>query len=261
MNHNLEKKVYFIGAGPGDPDLLTRKAVRILRKAEVVLYDNLVSAKILRFCKKKVELVFVGKQFGKDSWKQKDINSKIIELSHKYNTIVRLKGGDSSVYGRLGEEIETLLENDLPFEIIPGITSASAALAELGLPFTHREFASEILFLSGNRKENTENTSFKNLRVEGKTIIIYMGLNAIDKIKSELLDAKNPPDLPILIIENASNPKQRILQTTLKSISEVVKEQKINSPALLVLGGVVYFYKQIQSTEVQFKLTELICMR
>ncbi|EQA35934.1 uroporphyrinogen-III C-methyltransferase [Leptospira inadai serovar Lyme str. 10] len=239
-------KIFLVGAGPGDPELLTVKAIRILRKAQVVLYDDLVSPKVLHICRKNTELIYVGKRLGQHSCAQDEINAKIADAARHYAVVVRLKGGDPSIFGRVGEEYAYLISRGFECEIVAGITTGSAIAAHLGFPLTHRDYAGEIVFLSGHRKEGQNSTGFRNLICKDKTIIVYMGLNSLGTIVDQLLDGGNSESTPVAIIENATLPSERIVIGNLDSILEKVESEKIQSPALIVVGEVVRFYLEMK---------------
>ncbi|TGL97836.1 uroporphyrinogen-III C-methyltransferase [Leptospira barantonii] len=248
MNPNTEYgKVYLVGAGPGDPELLTRKAVKVLRKAEAVLYDDLVSSKILRMCRKKTELIYVGKRLGQHSCQQIDLNQKIADAALRFGNVVRLKGGDPSVFGRVGEEYEFLLNLGIECEIVAGITTASGAAASLGFPLTHREYSKEILYISGHGKNGKNSHSFKNLSCEGKTLVVYMGLNSLKEIVDDLIESGNPESLPVGIVENATLAHQRMITGNLENIVQVAEVNEVRSPALLIIGDIVDYYHKMDS--------------
>ncbi|RHX82129.1 uroporphyrinogen-III C-methyltransferase [Leptospira yasudae] len=240
-------KVYLVGAGPGDPELLTRKAVKILRMAEVVLYDDLVSSKILKLCRKKTELIYVGKRLGQHSCQQIDLNQKIADAALQYKTVIRLKGGDPSIFGRVGEEVEFLLNLGIECEIVAGITTASGAVASLGFPLTHREYSKEILYVTGHGKNGKNSQSFKNLSCEGKTLVVYMGLNSLKEIVDDLVESGNPESLPVGIVENATLAHQRIVTGNLGNIRVVAEKSEVSSPALLIIGDIIDYYLKMDS--------------
>ncbi|MCW7487729.1 uroporphyrinogen-III C-methyltransferase [Leptospira meyeri] len=247
LNKRTNKgKVYLVGAGPGDPDLLTVKALKTLRKADIVFYDDLVSPRILGVCRKKIQMVYVGKRLGIHSCLQDEINTKLIQAANEYKTVVRLKGGDPSIFGRVGEEYSSLISTGISCEIIAGITTASGVASSLGFPLTHRDYAREILFLSGHKKDGVNSDSFKNLNCVGKTIIVYMGLNSIDLIVSELLDAGNSRETHIAVIQNATLNTERVFTGNLDSIQSIILENQVKSPAILVIGEIVRFYREME---------------
>lgn len=246
MASNQRGKVYLVGAGPGDPELLTIKALKILRKADIVFYDDLVSPRILGVCRKRIQMVYVGKRLGIHSCLQNEINDKLIEASLNHNTIVRLKGGDPSIFGRVGEEYASLLQEGIPCEIIAGITTASGVASSLGFPLTHRDYAREILFLSGHKKDGVNSDAFQNLNCVDKTIVIYMGLNSLPLIASELITAGNAKTTKIAVIQNATLVTERVFTGDLETIETIVLENEVKSPAILVIGEIVRFYEEMK---------------
>ncbi|TGM42390.1 uroporphyrinogen-III C-methyltransferase [Leptospira biflexa] len=239
-------KVYLVGAGPGDPELLTMKALKILRKADIVFYDDLVSPRILGVCRKRIQMVYVGKRSGIHSCLQDEINHKLIQATHEFNTIVRLKGGDPSIFGRVGEEYASLLQDGIQCEIVAGITTASGVASSLGFPLTHRDYAREILFLSGHKKDGVNSDSFQNLNCIGKTIIIYMGLNSLGLIVSELLNSGNHKETRIAVIQNATLDSERVFTGNLETMESIVAENNVKSPAIIVVGEIVRFYEEMK---------------
>ncbi|BDA78669.1 hypothetical protein LPTSP3_g15990 [Leptospira kobayashii] len=251
-NTNKAGTVYLVGAGPGDPELLTVKALKILRKADIVFYDDLVSPRILGVCRKKAELVYVGKRLGQHSCLQEDINSRLFQAATEHKIVARLKGGDPSVFGRVGEEYSSLLANGIQCEIIAGITTASGVASSLGFPLTHRDYAREILFLSGHKKDGANTDSFRNLNCVGKTLVVYMGLNSLDTIVSELLESGNSETTKIAIIQNATLSSERVFTGNLENIQTIVEENQVRSPALLVIGEIVGFYSEMEKLKNSF---------
>ncbi|EQA46591.1 uroporphyrinogen-III C-methyltransferase [Leptospira broomii serovar Hurstbridge str. 5399] len=251
-------KIFLVGAGPGDPELLTVKAIKILRKAQVVLYDDLVSPKVLHVCRKNTELIYVGKRLGLHSCVQDEINEKIVEAALRYDVVVRLKGGDPSIFGRVGEEYAYLISRGFECEIVAGITTGSAIAAHLGFPLTHRDYAGEIVFMSGHRKEGQNSTGFRNLLCKDKTTIVYMGLNSLGTIVDQLLDAGNSKSTPVAIIENATLQSERIVTGDLGTILEKVESEGIQSPALIVIGDVVRFYLEMKELKERNLLKPII---
>ncbi|XDD45828.1 uroporphyrinogen-III C-methyltransferase [Leptospira sp. WS39.C2] len=240
-------KVYLVGAGPGDPELLTVKALKILRKANIVFYDDLVSPRILGVCRKSIQMVYVGKRLGVHSCLQDQINDKLLQAAKEHNTIVRLKGGDPSIFGRVGEEYASLLHEGIECEIIAGITTASGVASSLGFPLTHRDYAREILFLSGHKKDGVNAEGFKNLNCIGKTIIIYMGLNSLGLIVSELMNSGNDKDTKIAVIQNATLETERVFTGNLENIEWIVEKNQVKSPAIMVVGEIVRFYEEMKN--------------
>jgi len=231
-------KVYIVGAGPGDFELLTLKALRVLREADVILYDELVGEDVKSFLKTlDAELVDVGKRIGKHKKKQEEINELMVKLAKEGKTVVRLKGGDPFVFGRGGEEAEYLAENGIPFEVIPGITSAVAVPAYAGIPITHRKFDPAVVFITG--REAKERLNWKALAELNATIVILMGVTNLERNIKNLIENGKDPKTPVAIIEKGCTKEQRVLVSTLENIVEVAKKENIRPPAIVVVGDVV----------------------
>ena len=229
-------KVSFVGAGPGDPDLLTTKARRLLHEAEVVLTDQLVSGEVLELTRREATLINVGKKgFGK-SWKQDDINALLLEHARKGANIVRLKAGDPSVFGRLDEELDVLDEAEIEWEVVPGITAASSAAASIGSSLTRRGRNSSLQFLTGHDVDGYAEQDWSNLSKPGATAAIYMGLKAASFIRGRLLMHGARADTPLTIISNASRINQQVITTTLVKLPEAIKEADLTAPVVLLLG-------------------------
>ena len=229
-------RVVLVGAGPGDPELLTLRAVRLLGEADVVLYDRLIDLRVLSFCTKDCLLVPVGKNPFCRTGLQNEINTLLVEYARKFPLVVRLKGGDPSVYGRANEEIEFLARQGIACEIVPGVTAACASAAELGISLTDRDIASSVVFLTGHRKAGTP---FQGMNVQGRTCVVYMGVSEAGNIVQAFLDAGNDPDLPAAIVASASYPSAQVFTGSLGNVQRIIDENEIVSPAALVLGEVV----------------------
>ncbi len=232
--------VYLVGAGPGDPDLLTLKAVEILKKADVVLYDYLSNEKILKHAPD-AELIYVGKKAGQHYKKQDEINQILIDKAKNNDLVVRLKGGDPFVFGRGGEEMLALLEEGIPFEIIPGVTAAIGVPTTIGLPVTHRGVATSLTIVTGH-EDPTKNEQQVKWDFKADTIVILMGVGKLEDNTRELMKHKDP-NTPVCVIESGTLPEQRIITGTLENIHKKV----IKPPALIVIGHVVDIYKKARS--------------
>ena len=231
--------VSLIGAGPGDPELLTLKAFHRLQQAEVLLYDNLVSPEILAWVPSTVERLFVGKMPGNHTLSQDEIGPLMLEKVRSGRRVVRLKGGDPFVFGRGGEEMEVLLAAGIGVEIVPGITAALGAAAAFGFPLTHREHAQSCLFVTGHLKDHSVDLNWPALAQPRQTLAIYMGMTGIDTISRELQAHGLPGDTPAVLVFKATWPEQQLHHATLATLPQVVREQSIKSPTLLVIGSVV----------------------
>ncbi len=232
--------VYLVGAGPGDPDLLTVKAYRLLQEADVVVYDRLVSKEILDLIPAGTGRIFVGKASGNHHMSQSDINELLANLACRARKVVRLKGGDPLVFGRGSEEAEHLIRHGVRFEIVPGITAASACTAYAGIPLTHRGLANSVRFVAGHcRADQPLDLDWRSLADPATTLVIYMGLANINEIQAQLIRAGLAPHTPAALIENGSTVRQRRVLTELGQLKQAVKEHRIVSPALVVIGRVV----------------------
>lgn len=240
-------KVYLIGAGPGDPDLLTLKAVKAIQESDVILYDHLINPETLRHCKDTARLHFVGKSKGDHTLSQEEINELIVELSGQYGVVSRLKGGDPLIFGRGGEEYEFILSHGIPCEIIPGITAAMGAGASLGLPLTHRNYSSEVVLITGHKKKDDDYSSFRGLNLKNRTYVIYMVITALKDITAELLHRPENAGIPVAIIEKATRKNQRLITGTVENIAEVVAREEVQPPAIMIVGEVVNFVAEIEA--------------
>ncbi|HEX59926.1 MAG TPA: uroporphyrinogen-III C-methyltransferase [Methanomicrobia archaeon] len=246
MDDGKVGKVYIVGAGPGDPGLLTLKAKTLLETADVVLYDRLVSDEILNIVPKTAKLVCVGKASGGDEkTPQHEINRLMMEEACKGKKVVRLKGGDPFNFGRGGEEAEFLARNGVPFEVVPGVSSAIAVPALAGIPLTHREYSSALLILTGHSaaEHEDEKRKYEELwRHAAKldcTLVILMGVKSLERNVALLLEGGKSPETPVAIIERGATPQQRVIVGTLRNIVEVTREKNVKPPAVVVVGSVV----------------------
>lgn len=228
-------KVYLVGAGPGDPELITIKGLKILKQADVVIYDRLVSKELLKECRSDAELIYVGKGLGEAELQDK-INSTLVEKAKEGKLVVRLKGGDPYVFGRGEEECVFVMEQGIPCEVIPGISSAIGVPAYAGIPVTSRWFSSGFTVISGTRAGD-KIIDFDYIPKKG-TIVILMGINKIDELQEILVKVRGP-DSPVAIIQNGTLPSQRVVVTTLGKLKEAVRSENISSPAVIVVGEVV----------------------
>ncbi len=234
-------KVFLVGAGPGDPELITIKGLKVLEKADVILYDRLVNKEILKFAPDTAKIISVGKDYGKQREIQNKIYDLIIEYYNKGMEIIRLKGGDPFIFGRGAEEIEFLIKNKIDYEIIPGISSALSIPIQFNIPLTHRKYASSIGIVTGHEDstKKKKRVNFELLAKAVDTLVILMGLRNLSNIVKSLLMGGLPEKTPIAIIEQGFFPKQKILTATLETILSKVKKQGINPPALIIIGNVV----------------------
>ena len=232
-------EVYLIGAGPGDPDLMTFKAARLLQSADVVLYDRLVSPLIVDLARRDAERIYVGKKRAEHAVAQTDINQLLLELAQQGKRVVRLKGGDPFIFGRGGEEIELLARNNIPFQVVPGITAASGAACYAGIPLTHRDYAQSVRFVAGYLKGDKVEHDWSKLQSTTETLVFYMGLIGLPVICEQLQAHGRSADTPVALVERGTLPDQRVLLGTLSTMVDVVQREKPTAPTLIIVGDVV----------------------
>ncbi|MFC5577424.1 siroheme synthase CysG [Lysobacter niabensis] len=231
--------VVLVGAGPGDPGLLTLRALRVLNEADVILHDRLVSAEVLALARRDAEFIEVGKQVGGDhDATQARIHRLLVEHARAGKRVVRLKGGDSFIFGRGGEELEALHEHGIAFEVVPGITAAIACGAYAGIPLTHREHAQSVRFITGHTRDGDDALDWAALAQERQTIAFYMGVSGLERIRDQLVAHGRAASTPFAIIENGTRPEQRVVLGTLADLPELVRSHSVGAPALLVIGEV-----------------------
>jgi len=240
-------KVYLVGAGPGDSKLITLRAVELLKNADVVLYDRLVSKKIISLIPKTAEKIYVGRAVGDDTTHQNTTNDLMVKYAKSKKNIVRLKGGDPIIFGRGGEEAEFLKEHNVKYEIVPGITSGIGSATYAGIPLTHRKYASSVVFVTGHEdpEKRKEAVKWKRLAKSVDTIVIMMGLSRIDLICKELIAGGMDKETPVAVIQNGTTPKQKTVVGTLSNIAKIVKSNKIPPPTNIIIGKVVDLSKTI----------------
>lgn len=233
-------KVYIVGAGPGDEDLLTIKALKCIQKADVILYDRLVNKEILKHAKEECDLIYCGKLPNYHTMKQETINHFLIKYGKSDKVVTRLKGGDPFIFGRGGEEAAALANHNIPFEIVPGITSGVAAAAYAGIPVTHRDLSASVAFVTGHRRADVdEDTKWESLAKGIDTLAIYMGVNNLPYIKEQLVKFGKDPSTPVAVIHWGTTEIQRTVTGTLDSIFDLVKQEQIENPSMIIIGEVV----------------------
>lgn len=232
-------EVYLVGGGPGDPDLLTFKALRLMQQADVILYDRLVSEGVMELVRRDAELIYVGKERNNHSVPQDGINQLLVDLAKQGRRVCRLKGGDPFIFGRGGEEIETLAENGIPFQVVPGITAASGCSTYSGIPLTHRDYSQSCRFVTGHLKDGSMNLPWNELAVEQQTIVFYMALKGAQHLSDKLIEHGLRGDMPVALIEKGTTPDHKVWTTTLAELPNVVATQPIKAPTLIIVGEVV----------------------
>jgi uroporphyrin-III C-methyltransferase / precorrin-2 dehydrogenase / sirohydrochlorin ferrochelatase len=232
-------EVYLVGAGPGNPDLLTFAALRLMQQADVVLYDNLVSPEILERCRRDAERVYVGKQRANHTMRQEEINALLVKLAREGKRVLRLKGGDPYVFGRGGEEIETLAASGVRFQVVPGVTAACGVAAYAGIPLTHRDYAQSCVLVTGHLKDGTMNLDWHGLARPRQTVVVYMGLLGLQKLCDALIEHGMPADMPAAVVQQATMPQQRVVTGTLADLPRRVEAAGLRPPTLVIVGDVV----------------------
>ena len=239
-------EVYLVGAGPGDPELLTLKALRLMQQADVVIYDRLVSPAIMELCRRDATKIYVGKARSNHAVPQEGINALLVEYASKGQRVCRLKGGDPFIFGRGGEEIQELFAAGVPFQVVPGITAASGCSAYAGIPLTHRDYAQSVRFLTGHLKEGSPELPWDELVYQNQTLVLYMGLVGLEKICEKLIEHGQRPDMPVALISKGTTPEQKVVVGTLADIASKVEENHIQAPTLTIIGDVVSLREQLQ---------------
>ncbi len=248
-------KVYFVGAGPGDVDLITVKGVKALEQADCIIYDRLVNKELLQYGRTGVELIYCGKAPRQHTLSQEEINQLLVEKARRGKKVVRLKGGDPALFGRVGEEAAYCAQYGIPFEIIPGVTSGVAAPAYAGIPLTHRSFSSSVAFVTGHKQKNGAGPAVRwdQLATGVDTLVIYMGISQLELICQELIQHGRPAATPVALIRWGTLAKQKTLVGTLESIAAQAEQARFEAPAIIVVGEVVRLRDSLAWFEEQFK--------
>ncbi|MCG8669629.1 MAG: siroheme synthase CysG, partial [Pseudomonadales bacterium] len=241
----VKGEVYLVGAGPGDPDLLTFRALRLMQQADVVLYDRLVSPQILDLVRRDAKRIYVGKRRDDHAVPQDQINQYLVDLALEGHRVCRLKGGDPFIFGRGGEEIDKLADHGIDFQVVPGITAASGCASYSGIPLTHRDFSQSVRFVTGHLKEGAPDLEWDILAKERQTLVFYMGLVGLQKICEQLIAHGMNAETSVALIQQGTTENQRVFTGNLQTIADVVAANDVKAPTLIVVGDVVQLHDKL----------------
>ena len=246
LRNKKSGEVFLVGAGPGDPELLTLRALHLIQKADICIYDNLVSKEILELVRRDAHMIYAGKLRNNHTIEQKEINKLLVKYAKKGLRVLRLKGGDPFVFGRGGEEISELMAKNIKFQVIPGITAATGVSAYAGIPLTHRDYSQSCIFITGHEKNGVLNINWDNLTHENQTIVIYMGLNSLPIIAQNLIDSGMRKDMPIALVQEGTTDNQKVVVSTISKVNSKILKTDIQSPVIIIIGEVIKLRKSIK---------------
>ena len=239
-------EVYLVGAGPGDPDLLTFRALRLMQRADVVLYDRLVGEDILSLMRRDAERIYVGKLPQQHTMQQEDISQLLVDLALQGKRVLRLKGGDPFIFGRGGEEIEKLAEHDIPFQVVPGVTAAAGCSSYSGIPLTHRDHAQSCMFVTAHGKDGVLGLDWEVLIRPQQTVAVYMGLSTLKHLAPEIIARGVSPDMPAAIVDNGTRENQRVVVGTISTLVDLAEAADLKGPSIIIIGTVVTLHEKLQ---------------
>lgn len=238
-------EVYLVGAGPGNPDLLTFRALRLMQQAEIVLYDRLVAPEIVNLARKDAEYIYVGKKRDQHALHQSEINQLLVDFARQGKRVLRLKGGDPFIFGRGGEEIELLATENIPFQVVPGITAASGCSGFAGIPLTHRDYAHSCIFTTGHLKDGHIDLNWNALVQPKQTVVVYMGISGLTVLCQALIDHKMPPTMPAALVQQGTMPRQRVFISELQDLPNLAERHDIQPPTMIIIGEVVKLHQKL----------------
>lgn len=238
-------EVFLVGGGPGDPDLLTFRALRLMQQCDVCVYDKLVSPEVMELVRRDAELIFVGKSRDQHTMPQEEINELLAKLALQGKRVLRLKGGDPFIFGRGGEEIETLMQHGVPFQVVPGITAANGVSSYAGIPLTHRDYAQACLFITGHLKDGTVDLDWTAMARPKQTVVIYMGLVGLNQICEKLIEHGVPATMPAAVVQQGTTQRQKVVSATLQDLAEKVEAAQLKPPSLIIVGEVVQLREKL----------------
>lgn len=242
-------QVCLVGAGPGDPELLTLRALRLIQNADIIVYDRLVFPSILDYARRDAELIYVGKKSAHHSVPQDQINQILVDLAKRGKMVVRLKGGDPFIFGRGGEEVEELISEGVSFQVVPGVTAASGCSTYAGIPLTHRDYAQSCFLVTGHLKDGSMNLNWDTLVKPNQTVVFYMGVANIERICQGLIEHGMTPDMPAAVVQKGTTQNQKVHIGTIATLPQIVKENDVKPPSLLIIGNVVKLHRKLAGPE------------